>query len=92
MTHHNFSLQQSCRNLGLQISKLAASLTLQESKLETSHCKRVSNHTSNLQQACRVKLIANYSINKVRRHTVDSSSRQPTSWPFALVTQPAGLG
>ncbi|GBN38487.1 hypothetical protein AVEN_161565-1 [Araneus ventricosus] len=40
-----------CSNLALQICQLAASLTRQEGKLETSYCKRVSHHASNLQQA-----------------------------------------
>ncbi|GBM79970.1 hypothetical protein AVEN_39598-1 [Araneus ventricosus] len=56
-----FSLQQSCSNLAPQICKLAASLTRQECKHETSYCKRVSHHASNLQQACCVKHIAEYS-------------------------------
>ncbi|GBM73640.1 hypothetical protein AVEN_195933-1 [Araneus ventricosus] len=55
----NFSLQQSCSNLALQICKLAANLTRQECKLEASYCKRGSHHKSNLPQACCVKLIAN---------------------------------
>ncbi|GBN36135.1 hypothetical protein AVEN_47135-1 [Araneus ventricosus] len=69
----NFRLQQSC-------SKLAASLTRQECKLETSYCKRRSQHASNLQQACCVKLIANCSKNRVCRRT-----------SVALATQTAGL-
>ncbi|GBM53522.1 hypothetical protein AVEN_129519-1 [Araneus ventricosus] len=61
----NFSLQQSCSNFALQICKLAARLTWQECKLETSERKRDSHHASNLSQACGVKLIANYSKNRL---------------------------
>ncbi|GBL98159.1 hypothetical protein AVEN_268251-1 [Araneus ventricosus] len=76
--HSNFSLQQ-CSHLALKICKLAASLTRQECKLETSYCIRVSHYASNLQQACYVTLIANYSKNKELRQTSDSNPRQPTS-------------
>ncbi|GBM61119.1 hypothetical protein AVEN_152260-1 [Araneus ventricosus] len=47
----NFSLKQSCNNLAFQICKLAAGLTWQKCKLETSYCKQVSYHPSNLPQA-----------------------------------------
>ncbi|GBM62267.1 hypothetical protein AVEN_44059-1 [Araneus ventricosus] len=63
----NFSLQQSYSIFALQICQLAASLTRQECKLETSSSKRASHHASNLSQASRVKLIANDSKNRVRR-------------------------
>ncbi|GBM96332.1 hypothetical protein AVEN_182468-1 [Araneus ventricosus] len=63
ITDNNFSLHQSCSNLALQISKLAASLTRQQCKFETSYWKRVSHHASNLQQACCVKHIVNHSKN-----------------------------
>ncbi|GBN18713.1 hypothetical protein AVEN_156564-1 [Araneus ventricosus] len=55
----NFSSQQTCSKLALKICKLAARLTRKECKLETSLQKRRSHHATNLQQACRVKLIAN---------------------------------
>ncbi|GBM32648.1 hypothetical protein AVEN_89644-1 [Araneus ventricosus] len=55
----NFSLQQTCSKLALQICKLAARLIRQECKLETSLQKRRSHHATNLQQACHDKLIAN---------------------------------
>ncbi|GBN44754.1 hypothetical protein AVEN_146911-1 [Araneus ventricosus] len=74
----------------LVCSKVAASLTRQESKLETSYCKRRSHHASNLQKACCVKLIANYSKNRVRRRTSDSKPANPLPKPAALATEPAG--
>ncbi|GBM49543.1 hypothetical protein AVEN_108779-1 [Araneus ventricosus] len=57
----NFSLNQTCSKLALQICKLAASLTRQECKLETSlkQTCRSDEVTTNLQQASHVKLIAN---------------------------------
>ncbi|GBM76378.1 hypothetical protein AVEN_165978-1 [Araneus ventricosus] len=72
----NFSLQQGCNNLALQVCKLAGSLILQECKFETSFSKRRSHRTSNFQQAYRVKLIANYSKNRECRQTLDSNTRQ----------------
>ncbi|GBL90620.1 hypothetical protein AVEN_219295-1 [Araneus ventricosus] len=87
----NFNLQQSCSNLALQICKLATNLTRQECKLETSYCKRVSHHKSNLPQACCVKLIANYSKNKVRSQP--RIRTRDVSFPKtdALTIQSAGL-
>ncbi|GBN42030.1 hypothetical protein AVEN_192525-1 [Araneus ventricosus] len=79
----NFSLQQSCSNLAQQNYKLAASLIRLECKLETSYCKRVSHHKSNLLQACCVKVITNYSKNKVRRQTSNSKEILQT-----LTTEP----
>ncbi|GBM27542.1 hypothetical protein AVEN_257854-1 [Araneus ventricosus] len=93
----NFSLHQSCSNLALQICsnlalqicKLATNLTRQECKLETSYRKRVSHHASNLSQACRVKLIANYSKNRVRRQPRIRTRDIPFPKPVVLTTRPA---
>ncbi|GBN88570.1 hypothetical protein AVEN_142634-1 [Araneus ventricosus] len=78
----NFSLQQRCSNLALQICKLATNLTRQKCKLEKSYRKRVSHHASNLSPACLVKLIANYSKNSTKttlysnpRHLVSLTCR-----------------
>ncbi|GBO42205.1 hypothetical protein AVEN_221874-1 [Araneus ventricosus] len=79
-------MEQSCSNLALQIYKLAANLTPQECKFDTSYCKRRSHHASNLQQACCVKLIGNCSKNRVRRRTPDN----PLPKPITLATQQAG--
>ncbi|GBL80858.1 hypothetical protein AVEN_26281-1 [Araneus ventricosus] len=79
-----------CSNLALQICKLAASLTRQECKLETNYCKRRSHNASNLQLSCYVKLIANYSRNRVRRQISDSHPDNPLPKPVALATQAAG--
>ncbi|GBM49863.1 hypothetical protein AVEN_191258-1 [Araneus ventricosus] len=55
----NFSLQQACNKFDM--TRVQAS-----NKFETSYSKLRSHHGTNLQQACRVKLIANYSKNRVR--------------------------
>ncbi|GBO15210.1 hypothetical protein AVEN_45745-1 [Araneus ventricosus] len=49
------------------LCKSATNLTRQECKLETSYSKRVSHYASNFSQAWRVKLIANYRKNRVRK-------------------------
>ncbi|GBL84236.1 hypothetical protein AVEN_118631-1 [Araneus ventricosus] len=85
----NFSLQQSYRNLALQICKLAARLTRQECKLETSESKRDSHHALNLSQACRVKLIANYSKNRVGTQPRITTRDLPLLKPVALTPRPA---
>ncbi|GBM28560.1 hypothetical protein AVEN_265016-1 [Araneus ventricosus] len=54
----NFSLQQRFSDLALEICKLAASLTRQECKIETSYCKRRSHYASNLQQVNPLQTIA----------------------------------
>ncbi|GBO18642.1 hypothetical protein AVEN_207932-1 [Araneus ventricosus] len=72
------------------ICKLAASLARQESKLETSYCKRVSHHASNLQQACCDKHIANYS----KKYADEPQTRNPDNplpKPVVYTTQPEGL-
>ncbi|GBO07123.1 hypothetical protein AVEN_245595-1 [Araneus ventricosus] len=92
----NFSLQQSCSNLATNLTgqecKLETNLTRQECKLETSYRKRVSQKASNLSQACRVKLIGNYSKNQIRIQprirTRDISFPKPDV--LILATQPFG--
>ncbi|GBN62484.1 hypothetical protein AVEN_224064-1 [Araneus ventricosus] len=80
-----------CSNLAVQISKLSINLTWQECKLETSYRKRVSHHASNLSQACRVKLIANYSKNGVQRQPRIRTPDTSLPKPGALTTQPSRL-
>ncbi|GBL84043.1 hypothetical protein AVEN_100902-1 [Araneus ventricosus] len=77
-----------CRNLVPQNCKLATNLTRQECKFETTYCKRVSHHKSNLTQACCVKLIANtQSTNKASIRSRDTTHPKPV----ALTIQPARL-
>ncbi|GBL79320.1 hypothetical protein AVEN_92526-1 [Araneus ventricosus] len=79
-----------CSNLALQIYKVAASLTRKECKLETSYCKRVSHHASNLQQAFCVKHIVNYS----KKYADEPQIRTPDNplpKPVVFTTQPEGL-
>ncbi|GBN46343.1 hypothetical protein AVEN_139011-1 [Araneus ventricosus] len=80
-----------CNNLALQICKLPTNLTRQECKLETSLRKRVSHHASNLSQACGVKLIANYSKNRVRTQPRIRTRDLPLPRPLALTTRPANI-
>ncbi|GBN21921.1 hypothetical protein AVEN_42431-1 [Araneus ventricosus] len=87
----NFGLQQSCSNLALQICKLAASLTRQVCKLETSERKRDSHQASNLSQVCGVKLFVNYSKNRVLTQPRIRTRDLPLPKPVALTTQLATL-
>ncbi|GBM02913.1 hypothetical protein AVEN_25871-1 [Araneus ventricosus] len=80
-----------CSNLALQICKLATNLTRQECKLETSYCKRVSHHKSNLPQACCIKLIANYSKNRERTQPQIRTRDVLFPKPDTLTIQPARL-
>ncbi|GBN49980.1 hypothetical protein AVEN_162362-1 [Araneus ventricosus] len=80
----NFSLQQSCSNIAPQIRTLATNLTRQECKLETSYCTQVSHHKSNFPQACCIKLIANYSKNRVRTQPRIRSGDKTPPKPVAL--------
>ncbi|GBM03808.1 hypothetical protein AVEN_231286-1 [Araneus ventricosus] len=81
-----------CSNLALQICKLTTNLT-HKYKLETSYCKRVSHHKSNLPQACCVKLIANYRKNRVQTQPRirPPPPNIPLPQPVALTTQLVGL-
>ncbi|GBN61139.1 hypothetical protein AVEN_28391-1 [Araneus ventricosus] len=80
-----------CSNLALQICKLATNLTRQECKLETSYRKRVGHQASNLSQACRIKCIANYSKNRVRRQPRIRTPDISLPKPVVLTTRPARL-
>ncbi|GBO36514.1 hypothetical protein AVEN_213583-1, partial [Araneus ventricosus] len=80
-----------CSNLALQIYKLATNLTRQECKLETSLRKRVSHHASNLSQDSGVKLIANYSKNRVQSQPRIQTRDISLPKPVVLTIQPARL-
>ncbi|GBN59226.1 hypothetical protein AVEN_112530-1 [Araneus ventricosus] len=72
-------------------SNFRESLTWQECKLETSYCKRLSHHALNLQQACCIKHIANYSKIKVRRDEPQiQTPNNPLPKPVAVTTKSAG--
>ncbi|GBL82428.1 hypothetical protein AVEN_252567-1 [Araneus ventricosus] len=69
----NFSLQQICSRLPLQICKLTANLSRQECKCETSLQQVNASFEVNMGRTCskfaadlHCKLIANYSKNRVR--------------------------
>ncbi|GBM36172.1 hypothetical protein AVEN_223238-1 [Araneus ventricosus] len=81
----------ACSNLALQIRKLAASLTRQECKHETSYYKQASYHALNLEQACCVKLIAICSKNRVQKQPQIRTSDISLPKPVVVTTRPASL-
>ncbi|GBN64961.1 hypothetical protein AVEN_169228-1 [Araneus ventricosus] len=87
----NFGLQQSCSNLALQICKLAARLTRQECKLETSLQHVNASFEVNTLQICHKLFTAKYSRNRVRTQLRIRNSDLPLPKPDALTNRPARL-
>ncbi|GBM98556.1 hypothetical protein AVEN_186093-1 [Araneus ventricosus] len=77
-----------CSNLALQICSKFDTVRMQAwNKFEVRCCKQRSHHTSNLQQACCVKLIANYSKNRVQRQPLIRTPDMPLPKPVVFTTQ-----